>query len=265
MPTAMPQYYKNTLQPLQINQSALQQTLKEFQRTVIQSTKVLQAGSPAPVSPSDHSSIYSGTAGAHCTFTPLNTMIDKAIGIALAFLRLERQKDVLGETKLPDFGSLANERIIPAGDVKLPPPGYMSPVGSSLGPLVVRVLAALEYPGQSASQNDIKLLNTALQRSLSHGHVVSSSSGDHIRGVDEVLYGRAGLLWAVVNIRYHRRAFDKEMKANTEPLFDALPRLVEAIIDGGRRGARDYVKNYGEKDALPLMWVYKDEKYSLGA
>lgn len=250
MPTATPQYYKNTLQPLQINQSTLQQTLKELQRAVIQGTKVLQAGSPAPVSSTDHSGIYSGTAGAHCTFTPLNTIIDKTTGIVLAFLRLERHKDVLGETKLPDFGSLANERIIPAGDVKLPPPGYMSPVGSSLGPLVVRVLAALEHPGQSVSQNDINLLNTAVQRSLGHGHVVSSSSGDHLRGVDEVLYGRAGLLWAVVNIRHQ---FDKEMKANTEPLFDATPRLVEAIIDGGRRGARDHVKNYGEKAALPLM------------
>lgn len=103
MPTATPQYYKNTLQPLQINQSTLQQTLKELQRAVIQGTKVLQAGSPAPVSSTDHSGIYSGTAGAHCTFTPLNTIIDKTTGIVLAFLRLERHKDVLGETKLPDF------------------------------------------------------------------------------------------------------------------------------------------------------------------
>lgn len=201
---------------------------------------------------------------AHCAFTSLNTIIDKIIGIVLAFLRLERQKDVLGETNLPDFGNLANERVIPADDVKLPPPGYMSPVGSSLGPLVVRVLAALEHPGQSVLQNDINMLNTAVQRSLGHGYVVSSSSEDHIRGVDEVLYGRAGLLWAVVNFRHHCRALDKETKANVKFLFDAIPKLVEAIIDGGIRGARDYVKNYGEKGALSLMWVYKDERYSLG-
>lgn len=212
----------------------------------------------------DHSSIYSGTAGAHCTFTHLNAIIDKATGIVLAFLRLERQKDVLGETKLPGFGRLASERIIPVGNVKIPPPGYMSPVGSSLGPLAMRVLAALEHPGQSVSQNDINLLNTAVQRSLGHGHVVSSSSGDHIRGVDEVLYGRAGLLWVVISIRYYRHMLN-EMKVNTESLFEAIPKLVKMIIDGGRRGARDYVKNYGEKGALPLMWVYKDERYSLGA
>lgn len=68
MSTATPQCYKNTLQSLQINESTLQQTLQELQRAVIQGTKLLQAGSPAPVSPSDHSSIYSGTAGAHCTY-----------------------------------------------------------------------------------------------------------------------------------------------------------------------------------------------------
>lgn len=66
MPIATPQYYKNALQPLQINQSTLQRTLSELRHAVIRGTKVLQAGSPAPVSSTDHSNIYSGTAGAHC-------------------------------------------------------------------------------------------------------------------------------------------------------------------------------------------------------
>lgn len=188
----------------------------------------------------------------------------KITGIALALLRLNRQKEVIGERKLPDFGSLANERIIPAGDVKLPPPGYMSPVGSSLGPLVVRIIATLEHPGQSVPLSDTKLLNTAVQHSLSHSHVVSSPSSDRIRGVDEVLYGRAGLLWAVVNIRHHAFS-NKDIEGSMGSLFDAIPRLVEVVIEGGRRGARDYVKRHGEEGAFPLMWAYKDEKYSLGA
>ena len=195
------------------------------------------------------------------------------IGIALAFLRLERQKeslvndehrDATNASHLPDFARLARERIIPpaaASDTRLPAPGRMSPIGSSLGPLIVRILAACEDSKQPLSEDDISMLNSAVQRSLSHGHVVSS--GDSIRGVDEVLYGRAGLLWAVLNIRSY--TFDKALQTKLRPVFDAVPRLVDAIIDAGRRGARDFVKINGEKDAFPLMWPYKDERYSLGA
>lgn len=267
MPTSQPQYYKNTLHPLQIDQPTLQQALKELQRAVLQGTGVLQAGSPGPVSPTDYSSIYSGTAGAYRTHALPDHEVDQDTGIALAFLRLERHKEFLGKTKqLPDFARLAHERIVPsAGDVKLPPPGYMSPIGSSLGPLVVRILGAFENRDQSVSQSDIRLLNTAVQRSLGHEHVVLSSSGDHVRGVDKVLYGRAGLLWAIVNIQYYSHVFDKEVKSMMEPLFGVVPRLVETIIDAGRRGARDYVREYGEEGTFPLMWVYKDERYSLGS
>ena len=64
--TTMPaqqSYYKNTLQPIQVNQATLQRTLKELQQAVIQGTKVVQNGSPASVNPADSGSIYSGTAG----------------------------------------------------------------------------------------------------------------------------------------------------------------------------------------------------------
>lgn len=62
MPT-QPQYYENTLQPIQINQTTLQQTLKELQQAVIQGTKVVQAGSPAPKNSAEYGSIYTGSTG----------------------------------------------------------------------------------------------------------------------------------------------------------------------------------------------------------
>lgn len=62
MPT-QPQYYENTLQPIQINQTTLQQTLKELQQAVILGTKVVQAGSPAPKNPAEYGSIYTGSTG----------------------------------------------------------------------------------------------------------------------------------------------------------------------------------------------------------
>lgn len=274
---AQQSYYRNTLQPIQINQTTLQRTLKELQQAVVQGAKVVQNGSPASVSSAKSGSIYSGTAGKYnrthiMSYSILN---HQWTGIALAFLRLERQKEFLVDdehrdtttntSRLPDFAKLAHERIIPpvaASDTRLPPPGRMSPIGSSLGPLIVRVLAACEDPKQPISQDDISVLNGAVQHSLSHGYVVTS--GGSIRGVDEVLYGRAGLLWAVLNIRGH--TFEKALQTKLGPVFDAVPRLVDAIIDAGRRGARDFMEMNGEEDdAFPLMWPYKDERYSLGA
>lgn len=146
--------------------------------------------------------------------------------------------------------------------MRIPRPGRMSPVGSSLGPVVVRILAVCEDPtSRPVSQDEINLLEAAVQSSLNHAHAVPS--GDEIRGVDEVLYGRAGLLWAVLSVRSH--VVDQGLRANLSPVAEAVPRLVDVIVGAGRRGARDFVSMHGEKNAFALMWPYKDERYSLGA
>lgn len=63
MPTSRPQYYKNTLQPVEINRTNLKRILKELQLAVKQGTEVVRAGCPSPVDPFDYGSIYSGTPG----------------------------------------------------------------------------------------------------------------------------------------------------------------------------------------------------------
>ncbi|KAL1988189.1 hypothetical protein VTN96DRAFT_719 [Rasamsonia emersonii] len=256
MPTSRPQYYKNTLQPVEINRTNLKRILKELQLAVKQGTEVVRAGCPSPVDPFDYGSIYSGTPG-----------------IALSFLRLERQKASLVDdehhdaSRLPDFAGLARERIIPTPTDLRIPPGRMSPIGSPLGPVVLRILAACEGHGKAAdgslsiSRDDITALNEAVQRSLQHGHVIPYRDRD--MGGDEVLYGRAGLLWAILNIRNH--VFDQDTRAALRPIFEAVPKLVDAIVEAGKQGARDFVKRYGAKDAFPLMWPWMDEYCGLGA
>lgn len=143
----------------------------------------------------------------------------------------------------------------------------MSPIGSPLGPVVLRILAACEGHGKAAdgslsiSRDDITALNEAVQRSLQHGHVIPYRDRD--MGGDEVLYGRAGLLWAILNIRNH--VFDQDTRAALRPIFEAVPKLVDAIVEAGKQGARDFVKRYGAKDAFPLMWPWMDEYCGLGA
>ncbi|KAL1968910.1 hypothetical protein VTN77DRAFT_1271 [Rasamsonia byssochlamydoides] len=255
MPASRPQYYKNTLQPIEINKANLKQALKELQLAVKQGTEVVRAGCPSPVDPSNYGSIYSGTPG-----------------IALSFLRLERQKASLAdEHPLPDFAGLARERIISTpADLRLPP-GRMSPIGSPLGPVVLRILVACEGHGKAAddaaggsrsiSPDDIRALHDAVQRSLQHGHVIHYRDRD--MGGDEVLYGRAGLLWAILNIRNH--VFDADTRAALRPIFEAVPKLVDAIVEAGKKGAQDFVKQYGAKDAFPLMWLWMEDYYGLGA
>jgi hypothetical protein len=264
MATNQPQFYENTLQPVEINRANLKQILRDLQLAVKQGTEVVRTGCPSPVDPSNYGSIYSGTPG-----------------IALSFLRLERQKASLVDedhgatqpqpTPLPDFAGLARERLVPTPtDLRLQP-GRMSPIGSSLGPVVLRILAACEEHDRAAdaasgrslsiSHNDISALHDAVQRSLKHGHVIFFR--DHDMGGDEVLYGRAGLLWAILNIRNH--LFDADTGTALRPVFEAVPKLVDAIIGAGRQGAEDFVKQHGAKDAFPLMWLWMDGYYGLGA
>lgn len=145
-----------------------------------------------------------------------------------------------------------------------PPPGRMSPVGSSsLGSLIVRILAACEDPSRrSVSGDDTRALGSAVQHSLNLEHVISSAPGES-RGVDEVLYGRAGLLWAVLSIRGYA-AGGGELWRALRPVCEAVPRLVDVIVEAGKRGARDFVDMHGEKGGFPLMWLYKNGRYSLG-
>lgn len=187
------------------------------------------------------------------------------LGIALAFLRLNRQAASLaqdGETNPPDFRKYADERIFPNGPDLPLLPSRISPLGS-LSPIpaaVLRIVAAAESNG-AVSKDDIQCLHEAVGMALKNGHIVPHA-GDNLGG-DEILYGRAGLLWSILNIRAHK--FDDETQKALDPLYEAVPKLVDVIIEGGRQGTKDCAKQYGEKDTLPLMYMWMEGYYCLGA
>ncbi|KAK9482880.1 hypothetical protein V1527DRAFT_454615 [Lipomyces starkeyi] len=249
MPTQRPQYYRNTLQPISIDKATLLKTLKDLRLAVRHGTELIQTGS----SPPDHldsGGIFNGTPG-----------------IALAFLRLEQQAPSLtekGESPLPDFHQLAIQRILPRGPQLPLQPGQLSPIGSSsLAAVVLRILAS-STAGNAASrisEDDISYIHKAVELALGHGRVIHRRG--HNMGGDEVLYGRAGLLWAILNIR--TQVFDTEIREALLPVFEAVPRLVDVIIEAGRQGARDFAQIHGEQNALPLMWMWLEGYYGLGA
>jgi hypothetical protein len=84
----------------------------------------------------------------------------------------------------------------------------------------------------------------------------------HQMGVDEVLQGRTGLLWSILQIK---KTVSHEPQTPWEPLFQTTTQLVDVILEAGRRGSQEYAEKHGTEDALPLMWSWIDHFCSLGA
>ena len=183
-------------------------------------------------------------------------------------LRLERQAPYLAtddmpkETFVSKVRGIAAPRINPHIQQVMLHSGRLSPLGSSsLGAVVVRTFAGVTAlpsidGGQHRIHNrDIATLQEAVSAALGQGD---------LSGGDEVLYGRAGLLLALLNIRTLALELDKSEREPLLPLCEEIPKLIDVIIKAGKQGTRDYEDMHDSKDALPLMWPWH-EKYYAGA
>jgi hypothetical protein len=113
----------------------------------------------------------------------------------------------------------------------------------------------------SLSQEDINCLDDATNLALKNGPLVSHD--DRNMGGDEMLYGRAGLLWALLNVRAHQ--FDDETQKALSPVLNKIPELLRVIINAGRQGSKDYIQKNGGQDAHPLMYAWMEGHYCFGA
>jgi hypothetical protein len=113
----------------------------------------------------------------------------------------------------------------------------------------------------SLSPELILYLQEAVNLALKNEAIVPH--GEHRMGGDEVLYGRAGLLWLLLNVRAHR--FSEETEASLAPVLDMVPRLIRVIIEAGREGSKNYAQKHGKKDAHPLMYAWMEGHYAFGA
>lgn len=113
----------------------------------------------------------------------------------------------------------------------------------------------------SLSPELITYLQDAVNFALKNEAIVPH--GEHRMGGDEMLYGRAGLLWLLLNVRVHR--FSDDTETALSPLLDMVPRLIRVIIEAGREGSKDYEQKHGEKDTHPLMYAWMEGHYAFGA
>lgn len=148
-------------------------------------------------------------------------------------------------------------------------PSRLSPAGS-LSPMTAVSLHILYAVAQSnwgkdakpsLAQELIAYLLDALNLAMQNGAVVLHN--DRRMGGDEMLYGRAGLLWLLLNVRAYK--FSAETETALHPVLNMIPQLIHVIIEAGREGSKDYVQTHGEKDAHPLMYPWMEGYYAFGA
>ncbi|OAX82918.1 hypothetical protein ACJ72_02725 [Emergomyces africanus] len=236
-----PQYYKNQLELITITDETLRQVLSELREAVKRAIAIIKTDVPEPLSEDNNA---------------FGTIYNGALGVTLMFLRLEEQASYLADEDetaplASEFHELARLRFCQSvpESVYLRPE-RLSPLGSAaLGASVLRALAAVAgSSAQRESSVNIDILQSATEFAIKQGTVLGS---------DEALYGRAGLLWALLQIR-------RRCTAALTPVFTMIPRLVTVIIETGKVGASDYKRLHGGQDLLPLMWPWHD-KYYLGA
>lgn len=251
MDSTRPQFYPNTLQPTEISKGNLENSLQELQLAVKNGVDIIAKKYRPPTDPSAYENIYGGTPG-----------------IVLTLLRLERQKSSIQQTD-QDYYQVASNLITPAPTNIELTDGRLSALASNVGPSFMRILAYCEQlnlrpdTALTPDPEHFRIFNQAVERAVLHGSVYTFKGFS--LGGDELIFGRAGLLWAVLTLKKHVNRTSEVLTAHISTALQSIPKLVDAIFAGGRQGSQDFIKLHGPKDALPLMWQWMEGYYALGA
>ena len=236
-----PQFYENHLQPIEVTEEGLLEVLAKLRAAIKKGVELIETQHPPP-DPSEKDAF--------------KTIYNGNLGIALMYLRLNRQSAYISEKEDEpvNYRERATARINPNKLTLDVLPGRPSPVESAaLGAAVLRIMDNPSTP----HKEDISLIREILPIAIEQSHAVPFRG--HTMGGDEVLYGRTGVLWAVMNLQHH--IVDDTIR---QEFSDALPKLIDAIMDAGRVGRKEYIAEHGETDALPLMWLWYNGRYGLG-
>ncbi|KAL3454961.1 hypothetical protein BJX64DRAFT_295520 [Aspergillus heterothallicus] len=251
------QFYKNTLPLPEITKSSLQDIIAELQAAVVNGVQLIESAHPA--GEDDGRGMFSGD-----------------IGIALAYLRLAHQArgfDTTEDSMLPPFRDLAHARIPRGPSTEDLAIGQLSPLASK-SPLSSATLRILHHVSERSAgcilDTDFTVLRDAVELALSHG--ATGFYHGHELGADEVLFGRAGLLWTVLNIQKWTLFFEERQLGLLGGVLEeeTVGKLVEAIVRAGQEGGAECRRILGESEtkqgevAKPLLWVWMKGHYGLG-
>ncbi|RPA81922.1 Lanthionine synthetase C-like protein [Ascobolus immersus RN42] len=244
-------YHDHQLEPAQLDAAGQKKTLSALQRSIRKGINFIEESDRMKGKNfSDrHDSLYTGESG-----------------ISLMYLRIFLQAKALD---MPDKEiSYLAERVrlhMPRLSEHSPPAGRLSPIGGPTGPAVVEVLRQLLLVDPNEDADDLKDRWKTAMKTLKNA--TNNSLQTDVDQVDEILYGRAGLLWALLNFRrlVHDKVGDSGRLEDLHRICGSpiITGLVEDIIRSGKDGARLYEEEFGEP-GLSLMWEWHG-KYYLGA
>jgi hypothetical protein len=110
-----------------------------------------------------------------------------------------------------------------------------------------------------------------LRSAINHVMSCESKSTSSVDSSSEVLYGRAGLLYAVLRLRSSVDLWsplDPGQKSDKiRPLIseEVIGQLVESIIRQGKKGSAAYAAEISSEFVPPLMWSWYGKRYLGGA
>lgn len=145
-------------------------------------------------------------------------------------------------------------------DINLKPGRFSPLVQPAVGAIVLRALAQQWLPEDPQSLLAVVEIAIVAPRT-----VFIKEPRERHSGNDELLLGRAGLLWGILEI--WKGCPDQETQAAFAPVFQSIHRLVTVILEAGREAAAAYktIPQYDKSLEMPLMWTWLNDHISLGA
>lgn len=280
----LPQYYENTLKPVPITEESLQQTADEFLSYMRKASKQIKENITIPDKEDNNAygNIFSGYLGKRLlSFKLKNSLTSDHPGSLLGLTNagsqiptiIDQPDEEIFQSDLEwkfHLGSSEEPGLnIPVFPLDLMP-GRPSPlVSTSLGALLLRFKQL-----EPKKEQDIEVLGGAIEQALTQP-VTVEMRGRRMGG-DEVLIGRAGLLWMLLEMSKQRfwtlnMGFDPivdgegDVKELVDIANEAIPKLARVIIAAGREGAEQFGKAHGEQGKMALMWPWIDDYVSLGS
>ncbi|THH06893.1 hypothetical protein EW145_g3764 [Phellinidium pouzarii] len=263
-----PRCVPNNLQPVSLDKENMENVLADLQATIAKSLTILrrysQVANTTNKNNDESETLYTGNSG-----------------IALMFLRIAVQygaaglEDSLGADFRSQIPIIIGELLQPL-KVHHASHAHVSPLATDTGPALVYILASLSYPsiilsGENTSESKSKsesedrwAVSTKALR-----NAVQVAIADDSLGGDEVLYGRAGLLWGMLNLRswlgveLASQARREDLNHIAGDQASIIEDLINEIMEAGDSGSDLFTKS-GEYKGLPLMWQWHG-KYYLGA
>ncbi|KAJ3712968.1 hypothetical protein C8R42DRAFT_686174 [Lentinula raphanica] len=144
--------------------------------------------------------------------------------------------------------------------------GKLSFLETPVGIATEVLIDQMKNPESSNSykQEDLSACTEVMQRAL------RTQADEPDEGEDdgcEVLYGQAGLLYALLRLRASSAGANQEIKINLDSFVNesTIASVIRSIITRGRFGASHYASNVSRRSAVPsLMWSWHHKRY-LGA